>query len=456
MKRRKLSHIEHIVDGNIVYFVRVRGCFELKGLRSALNRVQRRHPALRVLLGEERGRFYYDYDAAPNIPLRVVRRSTDEDYRYECELELQRPFGNDNPLFRATWLRGEQESDLLFATSHRICDGASMVILVQEILRCLCESTGVGVDTAQHAPPGITCGTGKLEPGRFAPYEPVTRRDLIADYRPPSVWKRNLTARALNCVLGLIPESRRLSENREHSLEWRANVSLSERLKQRCKQEEVSVHAMFLVALDRALPAVFGDRAPKWIENPIDIRRGRFPALKDDMVFFAGGNFKLMTGQSPDEEFWARARTVREEILVKVEQELLDLPRRIHFSEMLRPLSRGQIQTIVRLGDEMNMNGSWNRFAFSNLGNLAVSESETPVQATDLRIYMHSLNVRALCLVTYTFNGEMRFYCMGDEKCLDPHQAETLQHSFMSMLENALTHTNVRGDRLSHCAAEVK
>jgi hypothetical protein len=213
---------------------------------------------------------------------------------------------------------------------------------------------------------------------------------------------------------------------------------------------------MFLVALDRTLPAVFGDRVPKWIENPIDLRRGRFPALKDDMVFFGGGNFKLMTRQSPDEDFWARARTVREEIRVKVEQELLDLPRRIYFSEMLRPLSRGQIQTIVRLGDEMKMNGSWNRFAFSNLGHLAVSESGTPVQATDLRIYMHSLNVRALCLVTYTFNGEMRFYCMGDEKCLTPHQAETLRYTFMSTLENALGQTSVLGDRRIHFAAELK
>jgi hypothetical protein len=437
MKRRKLTHIEHIVEGNIVYVVRVRGWFALEGLRSALNRVQRKHPALRVLLREARGGLYYDYDAAREIPIRIARRKTDEDYRRERELELQGPFGKDNPLFRAIWLRGEREHDLLFTTSHRICDGASMVILVREILACLSET--VERDLAPPSP--------------LIPYEPITRRDLIADYRPPSPLKRKLMARALNCVLRLIPESRRPAENRENFLEWRADVSLSERLRQRCKQEGVSLHAMFLVALDRALPAVFGDKIPKWIENPIDIRRGRFPALKDDMLFFGGGNFKLMTGQSSGEEFWPRARAVGKEIRAKVEQELLDIPGRFYFSEMLRPLSCGQIQTIVRLGDAMKMNGSWNRFAFSNLGNLAVIESGAPLQATDLRIYMHSLNVRALCLVTYTFNDELRFYCMGDEKCISPEQAETLRRSFMAALENALAQTAIQRNALARAAA---
>jgi GT2 family glycosyltransferase len=454
MKRRKLLQIEHVVDCNIVYFLKVRGCFVLEGLGSALHRVQRKHPALRVLLRGERSGLYYEYDAAPEIPIRVVQRRNDEDYRLECELELQARFGKDEPLFRVTWLRGEREHDLLFTTSHRICDGASMLILVREILGCLCETAEVSSETAQQTPARTNAhGTMKTVPSRLVPYEPITRRDLIADYQPRSVWKHKFMAPVLNCVLRLIPESRRPPENREHSLEWRADVSLSKRLRQRCKQERVPVHAMFLVALDRALAAVFRGEVPKWIENPIDIRRGRFSALKDDMVFFGGGNFKLITGQSPEEEFWPRARAVSEEIRAKVEQELLDIPGRFYFSELLRPLSRGQVQTIVRLGDALKMNGSWNRFAFSNLGNVTVIESEAPLQVTDLRIYMHSLNVRALCLVTYTFNGEMRFYCMGDEKCISPEQAETLRQRFMALLENAAPPVDVRADQLALIAA---
>jgi GT2 family glycosyltransferase len=436
-KRRKLSHIEHIVEGNIVYFVRLQGCFAPEGLRSALNRVQRKHPALRALLREERDRLYYDYDAAPEIPLRVVRRKCEDDYQRECELELRAHFGKDEPLFRATWLRGEREHDLLFATSHRICDGASMLILVQEILACLAETAGLPSGPA----PELT------------PYEPISRRELIEDYRPPSRWKRKLSARVLNGVIASIPVLRRSADNREHFLEWRADASLTERLKRRSKEEGVSVHAIFLVALDRALPAVFGNKVPKWIENPVDIRRGRFPRLKDDMVFFGGGNFRVRTGQSADEEFWARARTVNEEIRAKVEQELCDIPGRFYFSELLRPLSRGQVQTIVRFGDALKMNGSWNRFAFSNLGNVAVMGSDGPLRVTDLRIYMHSLNVRALCLVTYTFHREMRFYCMGDEKCIRPDQIDILLRSFIKTLENAVAQASLPSGQLTDAAA---
>jgi hypothetical protein len=172
------------------------------------------------------------------------------------------------------------------------------------------------------------------------------------------------------------------------------------------------------------------------------------------MIFFGGGNFKIMTGQSPDEEFWPRARAITEEIRAKVDQELREIPGRFYFQEMLRPVSRRQVQTIVRLGDAMKMNGSWNRFAFSNLGKVEVIEGDTPFQVTDLRIYMHSLHVRALCLVTYTFHGEMRFYCMGDEKCISPEQAETLRQCFMEILENAVAATDAHSDQVVQAAAK--
>ncbi len=52
-KETETVHIEHILDGNIVCFVRLEGSFSLNQLRSALSRVQRKHPALRALIREE-------------------------------------------------------------------------------------------------------------------------------------------------------------------------------------------------------------------------------------------------------------------------------------------------------------------------------------------------------------------------------------------------------------------
>jgi hypothetical protein len=411
--RRRLSYLEHVVEGNIVYFVRLEGSFSLDQLRSALSRVQRKHPALRALLRQQADGLYYEADSAPEVPLRIVSRVTEDDYKRECQTELTAAFAYDKPMLRAVWLQSEVESDLLLTTSHRICDGMSMLTIVREVLRSL--------------------HTGE----ELIPYEPITERDIVGDYQPPKPWKRKLAVGLINGLLRLVPNSRRAPENNEHYLEWSAGRELLNALKQRCKAEGVSVHAALLVALECALFAVFGkEKTPKWIENPVDIRRGRFAALKSDMVFFGGGNFKVRTGQAPEVEFWARVRTIHEEIRSEVEREMLGIPSLFHLSEMLRPVTRGQVQSFVRLGDALKMNGSWNRFAFSNLGNIEVSDSDAPFRVKDMRLYMHSLNFRVLCLVTYTLNDEMRFYCVSDEKCMSRSQVDTLKREFMALLQN--------------------
>jgi hypothetical protein len=122
---------------------------------------------------------------------------------------------------------------------------------------------------------------------------------------------------------------------------------------------------------------------------------------------------------------------------------------------MLRPLPAGKIQSIVRLGDALKVNGSWNCFGLSNLGNIVVSDSEAPFRVKDLRIYMHSFNFRVLCLVTYTLHGEMRFYCVGDEKCLSLRQAEALKREFMAVLQHELLQADDGAREFSHMLAAV-
>jgi len=432
--KRKLTSVEQLIDANIVYFVRLEDSLGVNQLRSALTCVQRKHPALRSMIREEPDGLYYEADCAPEIPLRIVSRIDESHYRHECHVELTTVFAYGQPQLRAVWLKSELESDLLLTTSHRICDGMSMLTIVREVVGSLNSNE------------------------ELIPYAPITPRDMIGDYQPPQPWKRKLVAFLLNGLLRLIPSSHRAPESNEHFLEWTADRALLDALKQRSKAEGASLHAALIVALDRALLAVFGkDKLPGWIENPIDARRGRLAALKSDMVFFGGGSFKVRTGQAPDLEFWERARAINEEMRRLIEQELLEIPGRYHFHEMLHPLSRGKIQSIVHLGDALKMNGSWNRFALSNLGNIAIGDNKSPFRVKDLRIYMHSFNVRALCLITYTLNGEMRFCCVGDEKCLIRSQADTLKCRFMDLLREQVLQADNQADdgasEVSHLVA---
>jgi hypothetical protein len=226
-------------------------------------------------------------------------------------------------------------------------------------------------------------------------------------------------------------------------------------LKKRCKAEGVSVHAVLLVTLERALFAVFGTRAPKEIVNPIDLRRGRFAVLKSDMVFYGGGNIKASGGHSPEMEFWARVRATNEEIPGKVEKEIRDIPGRFHFLEMVHPLSASQIRSIVRLGDALKSRGSWNRFGLSNLGNVVLIDKDAPFRLTDLRLYVHSFSFRIFGLIPYTVNGEMRFYWVIDEKFMTRTQVDTVKREFMTLLQNQLLETDGEASEISRIPAAV-
>jgi hypothetical protein len=337
---------------------------------------------------------------------------SEDDYRRECQTELNTVFAHDQPQLRLVWLRSERESDLLLTTSHRICDGMSVFILVKEVLRSLHSDE------------------------ELVPYEVPTLRDMIGGHHPAKPWAFKLKLFLMNGMLGRIPNSRRTPENKEHYLEWKSDAALLAALKRRCKAEGVSVHAALIVTLERSLFAVFGKKKlPKWIDNPMDIRRGHFPALKNDTVFFAGGSFKLRTEETQNVEFWARVRAVYEQMRVQIEQEMRDIPGRFYLWERLRSVTGRQIQSIVRMGDALKLNGSWNLFALSNLGNIVIDDREAPFRVKDVRIYMHSFTFRTLCLVTYTLHGEMRFYCVADEKCLSHVQAAMLKQEFMKRLE---------------------
>src|SRR5882762_3657577 len=171
---RKLSAIECMIDANIGFMVRLEGSFQLERLRSALARVQRKHPALRMVLRKQKNGLYYEENCAPEVPLRVVPRVSEDDYKCEMQIELMGAFGEGQTLLRAVWLPSEHESDLLFVTSHRICDGMSMLTIVREVLRALHSDK------------------------ELVPYDPVTARIMIGEYKPEQPWKPKLIAGLMN------------------------------------------------------------------------------------------------------------------------------------------------------------------------------------------------------------------------------------------------------------------
>ena len=77
----------------------------------------------------------------------------------------------------------ECDCDLLFTTSHRVCDGLSVFIIVKDVLRSLAG----GAELEAHDPLGAT--------------------DIIGKYRPAWLWLTSIGVPLINTCLRLFPAS---------------------------------------------------------------------------------------------------------------------------------------------------------------------------------------------------------------------------------------------------------
>lgn len=412
---RKLSTIESLIDGNITYRLAMAGSLSVERLRTALDRLQRKHPALRMLLREERDGLYYALDAAGPVPLRAAICTSEPVLAREIAREEAAAFAPGEPQLRVAWLRTDRGGVLLITAAHRICDGMSLLTVAKELLS----------------------GTYREQP--LLPYAALSPLDIAAQSPGPGERKQRAVAAAINGLIGLIPPSRRPLRRDPVWREWRADAALTSALKHRCRREQVSMHAALLAMLDLALQAALGKRAPTRIDSPVDARRGRLAQLKDDMLFFGGGSFKIDVGRERGADLWERARDIYREMGEKIGQELEAIPGKYRFCEMLRPPSEGKVRSIVRIGDALSRNGNWNQFSFSNLGPIELVEPDAPFQLEDFSLAVRSFGVRILGLLAFSVHGRLRFVYVGEEQCMSLPQVDALEHAFMGLLREQAT-----------------
>jgi len=427
---RKLTTIERLIDGNITYRLSIDGALSIERLRSALDRVQRKHPALRMLLREESDGLYYALDAAGPVPLRAAICTTEQVLAGEIAREEATMFAPDEPLLRIAWLRTGRGGVLLITTAHRICDGMSILTLARELL------------------------AGLHGEAPLVPYPPLSPLDVAAAPGGPEEGKQRMVAAVINGLIAVIPPSRRPLRHDALRREWHVDAGLTAVLKHRCRAEQVSMHAALLAILDLALQSALGKRAPTRIDNPIDTRRGRLPQLKDDMLFFGGGSFKIAVGADRGADLWERARDIYREMAGKMEQELQAIPGKYRFCEMLKPPSEGKLRSIVRIGDALSRNGNWNQFSFSNLGPIELLEADAPFRLEDFTLSVRSFGVRPLGLVAFALHGRLRFVFVGEEQCMSAAQVDALERAFMGVLREQATHRRREAEPAGTLAAD--
>lgn len=144
VKERALSPMEQTIcvaddlcSLNFVMHCELFGELAEESLHAALDKVQARHPLLRMRLDGEDGNLWFRQGVGP-IPLRIVDGPTSSvatEAEYELHTEFDRRRG---PMVRCVWIRHDLAHATLFATFHHLIgDGISGSLLYRDLMQAL-------------------------------------------------------------------------------------------------------------------------------------------------------------------------------------------------------------------------------------------------------------------------------------------------------------------------------
>lgn len=121
---------------NGVPLLTVRGAITEAHLRAAIDRLQARHPLLRVRVDGDAaaGLPRFTTRGVPTMGLEIAERRGADDWLPLAQRELNRPFPPGEPLTRFHWLRGDGVHDLLYPQHHVSADAQSAVVLARDLL----------------------------------------------------------------------------------------------------------------------------------------------------------------------------------------------------------------------------------------------------------------------------------------------------------------------------------
>lgn len=124
---------------NIALIATFKGKINDNNLRNVLDKITKIHPltGVRVVIDSDQDAWFTDEGVAP-IPLKVITRRSEGQSIDIVEKEHKIPFDfNKGPLIRFILLKSEKASDIIIIGQHSICDGMSLIILLQDVMSLL-------------------------------------------------------------------------------------------------------------------------------------------------------------------------------------------------------------------------------------------------------------------------------------------------------------------------------
>jgi NRPS condensation-like uncharacterized protein len=386
------------------------GTLPVDRLHEALTLVQQRHPLLNVrIVLDQSGTPWFMRDSA-KIPVRLVKRHSEQQWQQEVEHEIANPFDWDQaPLVRVVLLQGNDVSDLIITCEHIITDGMSSVFLLRDILQA------VGL-------PDRPLSVLPEQP----PYE-----QLVPQFEP------KVQALSFEPSLATTKTKPTLAEKSRPRLHtWSLSAAETISLVHRCQQAQTTVHAAICAAF---LLAIAHQRTQKndleesttlKCFSPINLRRF-LPAIEEDFGFYFTAYVTTDT-ITPDLSLWELAHSIKAQLNQKMAPEQI-------FAHL--PHSEAFLSTLPSTDEVVDMVETVNGYdvLVSNLGRLTIPQQYGELQLA--AVYGPSGTTHIDCdrMVGVTTLGDQMFFSLVySELEISPAQIKQLQQKVMQFLGEKL------------------
>lgn len=417
MIKRKLLLVERImyIDAttplNCVFTAKIKGEISKEQIEIALAKIQKKHPLLRAaidLQDKQHPVFVVKENMKP-IPLRIVKRQTDTHWLEESEQEWYRPFKEENsPLAQLVWIKGEELSELLWVSPHCICDGTSMVSLMQELLSLIDDPT--------------------------LDLEPYPLFQSVNHFLSPQfdLQKKERKAKLFlllgKCFFLLQRKNKKRNLGKNYAIHWKLDPTDSAVVTQKCKDNGISVHAILCTAFMQAFQDVQGKSAKEKVISPIDIRHFIPEIKKDHMFAFAPTielSLKKKTPQALDQ-----AKQIKKELTQKIEK--MDARELLWMGEQMHPLAHRMISLLKSSRGAHDL-------TLSNMGNLQIQNTYNNFILEDIfspTVAFPWLNSNTL--VTTSYRNQMDFTLMSNQDFLPKQEALKIKDKAIELLTLSL------------------
>lgn len=412
----RVMHQDGRVPIAIVLPVEIQGRLFEERLHAALAGLQAKHLLLRCLIEYKDGRPWFEVqDAPPPIPLRILARRNADDWVRECGNEEARLFDAGAPLVRLTWLRGEEASELLLTCHHCLCDGASVVTLLRELLLLHdAPEHDIGRDDSLHS-------YAELLPDAVLQDRGLQRRIR---------W----LAALLRLVIRLFPAGRALTYSSRYTLRWTLDQSRLQALNQRCDAEGISVFGALSVAFILGFRGVCGARGVKKFTVPVDARKF-LPKLQADHLFLIAPTIDvtLETPKKADDVtetgFWQLGRALKADMWQKIGRLGAKFYRHLLGMEYLHAVYARMIALAASRPAACNV-------SLSYLGRLDLAQERRDFRIVAVHSPSAALTPAPLIIIS-RFAGSLDFSFIADEQCLPRAQAIAIRDMAMKILRDS-------------------